>query len=367
MTVPFLDLTNQYQQLSAEIDAVISDVLKDGRFIGGEVVANFNRDFSQYLDVKHCISCGNATDALEIALRALEIGSGDEVLVPDLTQISAAEAVSLVGASPVFIDVHSEHYTIDPAKISDKVTTKTKAIIPVHLYGLPAPMDEIMSLASTYNLSVIEDCAQAHGASFQGKKVGAIGDIGVFSFYPTKNLGAYGDGGAMVTNDPELAAACQMIADHGQSDKDKHIRLGRNSRLDTLQAAILSRKLPYLDAWNDRRRSTAELYRKLLPEAPITLPTVPNYAAHVYHLYVIQADHRDALKEYLEEKGIVTAIHYPYTISRTEVYASHQSSTAVNTAHDLTGRILSLPIYPEITPKQVECVCSNILGFYGSH
>lgn len=364
MIVPFFELTNQYKQLSEEIDTAFSNILREGRFIGGEAVANFQRDFSQYLGVEHCIGCGNATDALEIALRALGVGPGDEVLVPDLTQISAAEAVSLVGASPVFVDVHPQFYTIEPTKIPEQLSPRTKAIIPVHLYGLPAPMDDILSIATKHNLAVIEDCAQAHGASHKEKKVGSIGDIGVFSFYPTKNLGAYGDGGAMVTNNQELATACNQIADHGQEKKDKHIRLGRNSRLDTLQAAILSKKLPYLDEWNHRRQSTAELYGKLLRDAPITLPTAPDNTNHVFHLYVIQTDHRDGLKNHLSEKGITTAVHYPYTLSRTEVYGSNQSLSPPSTAHNLTSKILSLPIYPEISTEQVEWVCHNIQTFF---
>ena len=366
MIVPFLDLPSQYEAMSIEVDAAIASVLRQGIFIGGKSVADFNDNFSQYLGVAHCVACGNATDGLEIALRALDVGPGDEVLVPELTQISAAEAVTVVGATPVFIDVHPEYYTIDSAKIKAKITAKTKAIIPVHLYGLPASMDDIMALASSYDLAVIEDCAQAHGACYKGKKVGTIGDIGVFSFYPTKNLGAIGDGGAMVTNDPKLAEACQLIANHGQSKKDVHIRLGKNSRLDTLQAAILSIKLPHLDGWNRRRQQVAVLYHKLLADTPMQLPVTPEYADHVYHLYVIQTAERDALRVHLKRNGITTIVHYPYTLSSTGIFTSNHRSNAPTTAGDLTNKILSLPIFPGISDEQVEWVASNIIVFYAT-
>ncbi len=362
MNIPFVDLQVQYQSIKAEIDEAIASILDNAIFVNGAPLASFEINFAKYMGVAHCIGCGNGTDAIEIALEALGIGSGDEVLVPAYTWISTASAVSRVGATPIFVDVHPDFYTINVNKIEAKITPNTKAIIPVHFYGLPADMAAILKIAATHNLKIIEDCAQAHNATINGKKVGSFGDMATYSFYPGKNLGAYGDGGAVVTNDRNLDQKARMIARLGQQGKHNHIITGRNSRLDSMQAAILNVKLNYLDEWTAKRQLAADWYLDLLKDVPIKLPTLPsvNYK-HVYHLFVIQSDRRDELKEFLSSKEIDTQIHYPKPLHQVGIF---NEQGAFPVAEAMSDKLLSLPMYAEINRVQVEYVALGIREFF---
>lgn len=361
MLVPFVDLKAQYRAIQREIDDAIANVIAETAFISGKYAKAFEEAFAAYLGVKHCVSCANGTDSIEILLQAMGIGRGDEVLVPANTWISTAEAVTSVGATPVFVDNHPETYTMDVAKIEEKITPRTKAIIPVHLYGLPAEMDEIMSIARQRGLKVLEDCAQAHGATYKGRKVGTIGDCASFSFYPGKNLGAYGDAGGMVTNDDDIAQTARMIANHGQVAKNVHKIEGRNSRLDGIQAAVLSVKLPRLEDWTEARRHHATRYGEWLCDLDIQLPIEPSYARHVYHLYVVQVPNRDEVIARLKADGIETGIHYPTALPFTEAYQrfNHQPSD-FPVAYRQMSRLLSLPMYAELTDAMIERVCDSL-------
>ncbi|MCS6988174.1 MAG: DegT/DnrJ/EryC1/StrS family aminotransferase [Chloroherpetonaceae bacterium] len=361
MTVPFVDLKAQYLTIRREIDDAIAKVISETAFISGKYAKIFEDEFAAYLGVKHCVSCANGTDSIEILLQAMGIGRGDEVLVPANTWISTAEAVTTVGATPVFVDNHPETYTIDIGKIEEKITPRTKAIIPVHLYGLPAEMDEIMAIARKHNLKVLEDCAQAHGATYKGRKAGTMGDCASFSFYPGKNLGAYGDAGGMVTNDDDIAQKARMIANHGQVAKNVHKIEGRNSRLDGIQAAVLSVKLKRLDEWTEARRRNAALYDEWLSDLDIQLPIEPTHSRHVYHLYVVQVPNRDEVIAKLKADGIETGIHYPTALPFTEAYRrfKHQPSD-FPVAHRQMSRLLSLPMYAELTEEMIERVCESL-------
>ena len=270
--IPLVDLKKQYKSIKSEIDKSIKDVLMKTSFIGGENILQFETNFKKYIGVNHCISCANGTDSIEILLRTLEVKKGDEVIVPAISWISTSEAVTSVGAKPVFVDVHPDYYTIDLKKIESVITNKTKAIIPVHLYGQPVEMPKLMAIAKEHNLKVIEDCAQAHGAEFNKKKIGSFGDCASFSFYPGKNLGAFGDAGAMLTNDSKLAEKARLIANHGQKEKHNHIIEGRNSRMDSIHAAVLNVKLNYLNNWTNKRIEIAENYNSLLSKSSISCP-----------------------------------------------------------------------------------------------
>jgi dTDP-4-amino-4,6-dideoxygalactose transaminase len=359
MKIPFLDLHRQQKKLLFPLQTLFKEIILKDTLLGGKAVMAFEEAFAAYLGQQHVIACGNCTDALEIALRALEIGAGDEVIVPANGWMSAAEAVCLVNAHPVFVDNHPATYMIDPDRIEEKITSRTKAIIPIHLYGLPTDIPKICALAQKHHLKVIEDCAQAHGASIQHKKAGNWGDVAAFSFYPTKNLGATGDAGAIVTQDKSLAEACRQIASHGQISKNRHIRLGRNSRMDTLQAAVLQLKLDLLDEWNARRRTLAARYGESLKGLPIQLPVEQEGFYHVYHLYVIQFDRRDWLAGELAKMGIGTAIHYPEAVADMQVFSQYrQKDTPV--ASSQAEHLLSLPLYPELEDDEqsyvIECL-----------
>jgi dTDP-4-amino-4,6-dideoxygalactose transaminase len=365
MAVKFLDLYGQYLKIQNDIDVAISRVLKNTSFIGGEEVEAFEAEFGEWIG-SHCVACANGTDALEILLEAMGIGHGDEVLVPALTWISTAEAVTRVGAVPVFVDVLPQYYTLNPDQARKKICSKTKGIIPVHLYGLPANMNELMSLAEEFDLKVIEDCAQAHGATYEGKNVGTIGHAAAFSFYPGKNLGAYGDAGAMVTANESLAKQARMIARHGQLQKHDHQLEGRNSRLDGIQAAILRAKLPYLCQWIKARRNVAKQYEYRLELLDFTLPKIPQNSSHAFHLYVIQCADRDALKMHLDSAGIQTGIHYPKALPFTKIYQErfHHSPNDFPVAYGLQSQILSLPMGDHITIQSIEEVSNAIKRFY---
>lgn len=360
MQVPFVDLKIQYQSIRSEIDQAIQGVLEDATYIGGQVVSEFERSFAKYVSVEHVVACGNGTDALELALQALEIGDGDEVIVPAMSWISTSEAVTTVGARPVFADILPDLFTIDPAAIEQKISTKTKAIIPVHFYGRPAQMDQILAIAQKHDLKVIEDCAQAHGAKLNGQSVGSFGDLAAFSFYPSKNLGAYGDAGAVVTNSEGLAKTCRLIADHGQEIKHHHLREGRNSRMDTLQAAILQVKLKYLEKWTAMRIEKAHYYNQHLAELPIATPILDANHRHVFHLYTIQVQNRDQIQTKLAKVGVNTQIHNPKPLPELMPYKGKFNTNDYPVAKHLAAQTLSLPLFPEITQEQQNYVIERL-------
>lgn len=362
MKIPFVDLHAQYLAHKTEIDSGIRRVIAESAFIGGDVVREFEESFAHDYGVKHCVSVANGTDAIYIALKMLGLGLGDEVITTAHSWISTSEAISQTGARPVFVDV-DEFYTIDADKIEAAITPKTRMIVPVHLFGQPADMGKIMSLAKLHNLLVVEDCAQAHYATWDGQQVGTFGDAGTFSFYPGKNLGAYGDAGAIITNSGELATKLRMYANHGALQKHTHLIEGVNSRLDGLQAAILSAKLPFIHHWTRRRQEIAALYDEqfttLLPD--VLTPKVRYGAGHVYHLYVIQVDHREWVVQILTQEGVQTAVHYPTALPLMPAY-SHLGGDLADfpNASQNQQKILSLPIYPEMTGEMVEFVVHTV-------
>ena len=360
MEIPFVDLQAQYRAIRPKIDQAIAEVVEATAFIGGAIVADFETRFGEFSGAQQVVSCANGTDAIEIALEALGIGPGDEVLVPAYTWVSTASAVSRVGAEPVFVDVHADYYTLDPVLLEQAITAKTKAVIPVHFYGLPAAMPAIMAVAGKHNLKVIEDCAQAHGAAIGKQPVGTFGDLATFSFYPGKNLGAYGDGGAIITNNKPLADKCRVIARLGQEGKHNHLQIGRNSRLDTLQAAILRAKLPLLEEWTARRRWVARQYNLQFADLEIKTQRIPTDYKHVYHLYVIQVDKRDALQKHLAENGIQTQVHYPRPLNQLGIF---KDTAPQKIADAMAGKLLSLPVYPEMTKEQVDYVAAKVKKF----
>ncbi len=357
MNIPFVDLKAQYLSIKPDIDNAIQQILENANFVGGQPVKDFENAFSAFIGVKHCIACGNGTDSIEILLQAMGIGQGDEVIVPALSWISTSEAVSYIGATPIFVDI-DEYFTIDASKIEEKITKKTKAIIPVHLYGQPADMPKILEIAKKHNLKILEDCAQAHNATISGQKVGTFGDCASFSFYPGKNLGAYGDAGAMTTNNAEIAEKARRIANHGQIKKHDHAIEGRNSRMDTLQAAILNVKLPHLNNWTQKRQGNAQIYTNLLKDnLNIISPKVRENAYHVYHLYVIRTQNRELLQEKLAKQGIQTAIHYPTALPFLECYKDRNfTAKDFPVAHKYQHEILSLPMYAELSEESIKYI-----------
>ncbi len=366
MKIPFLDLKAQYLGMKEEIDQAVKAILENTSFIGGPLVNQFEKQFAEYIGAEFAIGCANGTDALEIALKALGVGPGDEVIVPAMSWISTSEAVSTVGATPVFCDIDPDYYTIAPERIEALITKNTKVIIPVHLYGAPADMPSIMKIARSHGLKVLEDCAQSHGAKIDKQTVGTFGDIATFSFYPGKNLGAYGDAGAIVTNSEKLADFCRMYSNHGQITKHHHVMEGRNSRLDTLNASILTVKLKYIDQWNQARRNAADQYLLHLQKLPqLKLPQTIDHGSPVYHVFAISTKERDQLKAFLQEKGIATQIHYPYAMPVMPAYAHRQLDLVdYENAISLGDEELSLPIYPEITDNQIQYVCNCIIEFF---
>lgn len=369
MQIPLVDLYAQYQQIKSEIDSAIEDVIRNSAFIRGEHVQHFEKKFSELLGANHCVSCGNGTDALYIVMKMMGIGHGDEVITTAHSWIATSETITQTGAKVVFVDTERDAFTIDTDQIESKITPRTKAIIPVHLYGHPADMGTIMEVASRYGLKVIEDCAQAHLAEYRNIKVGNIGDAATFSFYPGKNLGAYGDAGAIVTNDPTLAEKCRKFANHGSLIKHDHQIEGINSRLDGLQAAILNVKLPYLEKWTEQRIKIAKLYDNLLGDNDgIELPITKKGYKHAFHLYVIKTEKRDELRKYLADNGIGTAIQYPVALPLLPAYKYlGHTSDQFKVAHDHQNRILSLPMYPELDKGKVEYIAEQIMRFFQAH
>jgi dTDP-4-amino-4,6-dideoxygalactose transaminase len=355
--VEFVDLARQYERLKSDVDAVVLNAIGRCDYILGDDLRAFEEEFAAYLRTAHCIGVGDGTDALCLTLRAFGIGVGDEVIVPVNTFIATALAVSNVGARPVFVDCEPSFYNIDVTAIEAAITGRTKAIIPVHLYGQAADMDPILRLARPRGIRVIEDAAQAHGATYRGRRCGSIGDAGCFSFYPSKNLGAYGDGGAIVTQDAVLAEKIRHLRNWGQKAKYVHTEKGCNSRLDTVQAAVLRVKLRYLDEWNARRRQAAARYHELLADTGLTLPAVAPWGEPVWHLYVVQTSGRVRLQRAFDEANIGHGIHYPVPIHLQEAYADLGHAPGdFPVAEALSGRILSLPMFPEIADGELERV-----------
>lgn len=357
MEIPFVDLKAQYESIKGEIDQAIADVIASSAFVGGQFVKAFESAFAVFCGARHCIGVGNGTDAIFLTLKAMGIERGDEVITAANSFIATSEAITMSGAKVVFVDIRPDTYNIDAHRIEAKITERTKAIIPVHLYGQPAEMHPILEVARKYGLKVIEDAAQAHGACYRNRNVGTIGDAACFSFYPGKNLGAYGDGGAIVTGDEELAARIRMLANHGRVEKYDHRIEGVNSRLDGLQAAILNAKLPRLAAWTEARRRNAYLYNELLGGASnLQIPVETDDVQAVYHLYVVRVRNgkRTRLKHLLKCKGISTGIHYPIALPALSAYShlGHRDGDFPE-AVSASKEILSLPMFPELTEEQI--------------
>ncbi len=375
--IPPFDLSEQYKLIGEEINQAVLDVLASGRYIGGAIVETFEKQLADYIGVSECVSCNSGTDALYLALRALKIEAGDEVITTPFTFVATGETVSAVGATPVFIDIDPQTFNLDLSQIEAAITPRTKAIIPVHLFGQPVDMTRLMAIAQAHRLAVIEDCAQATGAEWAGQKVGSIGQIGCFSFYPTKNLGACGDGGAITTNDPEIAATLRMLRDHGRRSGYYHEAFGVNSRLDAIQAAILQIKLCYLDGWNEQRRVIADRYHQLLqPISSVVTPQTPTNGRHVWNQYTVRVvgdfsqpegeELRDRVRTQLQAKGVNSMIYYPLPLHLQPIYQSlgyllGRLPVSDRVAHE----VLSLPMFPELTIEQQDQVVYGLKDCLG--
>jgi dTDP-4-amino-4,6-dideoxygalactose transaminase len=361
MKIPFVDLYAQYLSIKKDIDEAIESTIKNSSYSGGQAVKDFEKAFANYIGIAHVVACANGTDSIEILLKCYGIKAGDEVIVPAISWISTSETVSSVGATPVFVDIEEDHFTMDVSALEKAITPRTKAIIPVHLYGHPADMPAIMVIARKHKLKVIEDCAQAHGARVGGQTVGTFGDAASFSFYPGKNLGAYGDAGCMATNDAAVADLARMISQHGQKGKHNHIMEGRNSRLDGLQAAILLAKLPHLEKWTEARIAHAKNYDQLLKGGPVCVSAVRAEARHVYHLYVIRTNDRDTIQKKLDDAGVETAIHYPSALPFMPCYQNRKFRPGdFPVASEVQHQTLSLPMFPELKEEELRHVVSTI-------
>lgn len=354
--IKFFDFEREYSKLNNEILEKINSIIKKGNFINGEEVKSFESNFSEYIGSDYGLGVNSGSDALFMAVKSLDIGNDDEVITVSNTFISSVDAISRNQAVPVFVDVNTDTFCIDVSKIEEKITNKTKAILVVHLFGHPVDMDPVMKIAKDHDLFVIEDCCQAHGAKYKGKKVGSIGDLGCFSFYPVKNLGAYGDGGFITLNNEFIYEKLSMMRNYGQSTKNHHEFLGLNSRLDEIQAGILNLKLKYLDKWNSDRKLATKVYNKHLDNTIYKLPKVKKYADHVYHLYVIQSRNRDQIQNYLKINNVQTMIHYPKPVHQQKAYKYLDHYELPNT-EVLCNKILSLPMNPWIKEYEIEKIC----------
>lgn len=368
MKVPMLDLTEQYENLKSEIIEALDTVMTSSRFILGENVKKLEEDVAKFSNAAYGIGCGNGSDAIHISLQAIGVGPGDEVITTPFTFFATAGSISRTGAKPVFVDIEPDTFNIDADKIEDAITEKTKAILPVHLYGQMADMEKIMEIAKKHNLGVVEDAAQAINAKQNGIKVGEVSSAATYSFFPTKNLGAYGDGGMIVTNDPDVAEKCRIIRVHGSKKKYYHSVLGYNSRLDELQAAILNVKFPHLEDWSEKRREKAAVYSKLLKEklgGEVVIPVEKEGNYHVFHQYTIRVQNRDQLQQFLNEEGIATMIYYPLPLHLQPVFSDlgYKEGDFPN-AEKACKEVLSLPMYPELKTEQQEYVVSKIAEFY---
>jgi len=366
MKIPYLDLQAQYQSIKDEIDTAIANVLDHSSYVLGPAVKEFEEDYAKYCGVEHCAGVNNGTNALLLALKALDVGLGDEVITVANTFIATVAAIHHSGAKPVLVDVDPVSRNMDVNLLSMALSNKTKAIIPVHLYGRIADMAPILDIAKKYNINVLEDAAQAQGASYKGKRAGSIGEIAAFSFYPGKNLGAYGEGGAITTNDSKLDKAVRMLRDHGSEKKYHHELTGYNARMDGIQGAVLNVKLKYLDQWSQARNQVAGWYDNALQGLPITLPSKTNKdEEQVYHVYVIETDQRDNLQKYLQKNDIPTIIHYPIPVHLQNAFGHLcYKKGDFPITEKLANEILSLPIFPELTMDQVEYVCEKIRDFF---
>lgn len=365
MMVPFVDLKAQYETIAPEVDTAIRRVVTDADFILGLDVELLEQEFAQFSGADYAVGVDSGTSALELALRAHGIGEGDEVITVSHTFIATVSAISSTGARPVLVDIDQDTYNIDPARIESAITPRTRAIVPVHLYGQPADMDSILAIARKHNLVVIEDACQAHGAIYKGKRTGSIGDSGCFSFYPGKNLGAYGDAGMVVTSERQVAERLKLLRNYGQPQKYLHTTMGYNRRLDTLQAAVLRVKLPHLDEWNSARRRAARLYGELLKDVDaITMPYTAEESSHVYHLFVVRHPRRDDLLNYLRERGVSASLHYPTPVHLQQCYADLKLGPgSLPVTESLAARVISLPMFAEITDEQIEYVCEQVRRF----
>ena len=366
--VPFVDLAAQYATIGADVNGAISKVLSRADFILGQDVALFESEFAAFCETKYAVGVDSGTSALEMALMAYGIGRGDEVITTANTFIATTLAISYIGATPVLVDIDPQTYMMDPALLENAITSHTKAIMPVHLYGHPVDMDPVLEIAERHNLVVIEDVSQAHGARYKGRRVGSLGHAAAFSLYPGKNLGAYGDAGIVVTNDAKTVETLRLLRNYGSVKKYHHMLRGYNRRLDTLQAAILRVKLERIDAWNAARRQHAQQYNQLLKYSPLALPLVADFAEPVYHLYVVRTQDRDALQAHLQERGVSTVIHYPIPIHLQPAYRDLGYARGdFPITEGYAEQILSLPMYPELTPDAIEYVTGTIEDFVTAH
>jgi dTDP-4-amino-4,6-dideoxygalactose transaminase len=366
MRVPIVELKSQYRAHQAELDGAIREVLEASWFILGQQGEAFEHEFAAYCGAGHAVGVGSGTEALHLALLGCGVGPGDEVITVPNTAVPTVCAIDFAGATPVFADIDPVIFTLDPGELERHLSPRTKAIVPVHLYGQPADMEPICEFARRHGLRVVDDAAQAHGAEYRGRRVGTLADATAWSFYPSKNLGAYGDAGAVTTDDPELAQRLRMLRNYGEEQRYHHTIRGFNSRLDEIQAAILRVKLRHLEGWNERRRAIAAGYEELMGHPDVRLPAEAPHARHVFHLYVIRATQRDALREHLLACEIGTQIHYPLPIYRQEAYA-HLAvpAGACPEAERAANEVLSLPLYPELTDAQVEAVAEAVNAFHG--
>lgn len=361
--IPCSNPSAQYQALKGEIDAAIHDVLNSGRYILGDQVRQFESEFASYLGVRHTIGCGSGTEALHLALRALNIGLGDEVVTVSHTAVATVAAIELAGATPVLVDIEPRYYTVDVERLAQACTSRTRAVIPVHLYGQPADLTPIVDFARGRNIRVIEDCAQAHGAHYAGRRVGTLGDIGCFSFYPTKNLGAIGDGGMVVTQDTGIAERARLLREYGWAERYVSAIPGWNSRLDELQAAVLRIKLRLLDQSNAARQDHARRYDSALAGTSLRLPARRKDISHVFHLYVVRSARRDALQAYLKDCGVSALVHYPVPVHMQPAYEHARVVGGMAETETAAREVLSLPLYPELEPAQQDRVIEAILDF----
>ena len=366
MQIPFVDLKRQYQGLREEVLGEIAKSRDSMQLLLGPNVRALEYEFSRYCGTEFAVGVGSGTEALHLALVACGVKRGDEVITVANTYFATIEALALIGAKPVFVEIDPLTYNIDPSQIESRITSKTKAILPIHLYGQPADMDPIVELARAYNLKIVEDACQAHGAEYRGRRTGSLGDAGCFSFYLSKNLGAYGEGGMIVTSDLEVSKKCKMLRDHGQDVKYHHRFMGVNGRLDEIQAAVLRVKLRHLDEWNEKRRRVAEAYERGLPST-LVKPVEMSGAKHVYHLYVIRTSAREQLRAYLEAKGVAVGMHYPIPIHQQEAYRGYCSDNIHLPITEKAAReILSLPMFPELIDEEIDYVCGCVRDFVES-
>jgi dTDP-4-amino-4,6-dideoxygalactose transaminase len=360
MNIPMVELRAEYELLQTEIDSGLKAALQAGQFIQGPNVRALEREVAQYCAVEHAIAVASGTDALHLALRAAGIGPGDEVITTPFTFVASASAISMTGATPIFVDIDPRTYNIDPSLIEPAITERTRALLPVHLYGQPADMDAIVEIADKYALKLIEDCAQSFGAEYGGRKCGALGDLGCFSFYPSKNLGGYGDSGMVITNDDALAEAVRVLQNHGSRERYYHDVIGFNSRLDELQAVVLRIKLKRIDTFNGMRRTHARSYNAELQGAALELPREDGKGLHVYHQYTIGSPRRDVIQQALTSAGIASAIYYPVPLHRQRMYRERFEHVCLPVAEAAARKVISLPMSPLLTEKQIEAVCQTI-------